>query len=221
MNITKLSEFARSCREFWFVLRTDQEARGQMRILVLGFATSLVLYYAATTVLLAPLQKKLKAARAQKQELASQQDLSQLAVIGPKIAQLRTQKSAIQKEIAILEMRERLQREHWRAMGEPNRFNLVIFTMNQTAPINIDNQLTKMSLGESRNLEMFSEQPVRLAGRGEYRDVMTYLRYLEKSPEIGALDDLELKSSREAGEDESELISFSLQVSRIELKESP
>jgi len=80
--------------------------------------------------------------------------------------------------------------------------------------------LTQMNLGETRKLEMFEEQPVSLAGRGNYPDVLAYLRYLEKSPEIGALNSLELKSSREAGEDDSKLVYFSLQASRIVLKEN-
>jgi Tfp pilus assembly protein PilO len=202
-----------------FVLRTDPEARGQSRILVLGLATCLVVYYAASTILLAPLAKKLEAAQARKQELGAVGDQGQLAITGPKIDQLRSQKSAIQEDIAILAMREKLHRRQWLAMGESGRFNQVIFTMNPTAPVNIDKQLTKMNLGETRKFEMFEEQPVSLAGRGSYPEVLAYIRYLEKSPEIGALDNLELKSSREAGEEASKLVYFSLQASRIVLKE--
>jgi len=219
MTFTPLSEFARSCRKLEFVLRTDPEARGQSRILVLGLATCLVVYYAASTILLAPLAKKLEAAQARKQELGAVGDQGQLAITGPKIDQLRSQKSAIQEDIAILAMREKLHRRQWLAMGESGRFNQVIFTMNPTAPVNIDKQLTKMNLGETRKFEMFEEQPVSLAGRGSYPEVLAYIRYLEKSPEIGALDNLELKSSREAGEEASKLVYFSLQASRIVLKE--
>ena len=221
MSVATLSEFTRACRKLEFVLRTDSEARSQSRILFLGLATCLVVYYAASTILLAPLEKKLAAAQARKQELAALGgDQGQLAMTGPKINQLRTQKGAIQEEIAILEMREKLQRRQWLAMGDSGRFNQVIFTMNSAAPVNIDKQLTQMNLGETRKLEMFEEQPVSLAGRGNYPDVLAYLRYLEKSPEIGALNSLELKSSREAGEDDSKLVYFSLQASRIVLKEN-
>lgn len=219
MHISPLSELARSFRKLEFVLRTDPEVRGQSRILLLGLITCLVVYYAASTILLDPLAKKLAAAQARKQELVAMEGQGQLAVTGPKIDQLRTQKSLILEEIAILEMREKLHRRQWLALGESGRFNQVIFTMNPTAPVNIDKQLTRMNLGESRALEMFEEQPVRLAGRGSYPDVLAYLRYLEKSPEIGALDYLELKSSREAGEEVSKLVYFSLQASRIVLKD--
>lgn len=219
MASTPLSEFIRSCRKLEFVLRTDQEARVQSRILLLGLITCLVIYYAASTILLAPLTKKLAAAKARKQELVAMGEQGQSGTNGTKIAQLRTQKNAIQEEIAILELREKLQRRQWLAMGESGRFNRIIFAMNPTAPGNIDKQLTRMNLGETKKLELFEEQPVSLAGRGSYQDVLAYLRYLEKNPEIGALDNLELKSSREAGEDPSKLVYFSLQASRIFLKE--
>lgn len=219
MTFPWLSEFTRTCRKLEFVLRTDPEARSQSRILLLGLATCLVVYYAASTIFFAPLSKKLEAAQASKQELVAMGDQGQLAITGPKIIQLQAQKAAIKEDIAILEMREKLQRRQWLAMGESGRFNQVIFTMNPTAPVNIDKQLTQMNLGETRKLEMFEEQPVSLAGRGSYQDVLTYLSYLEKSPEIGALDLLELKSSREAGDEASNLVYFSLQASRIVLKE--
>lgn len=219
MSDTLLSDFTRTFRRLEFVLRTDPEVRSQSRILFLGLVTCLVVYYAAVTILLAPLEKKLSAAQARKQELASMEEQGQSAMTGPKINQLRSQKNAIQEEIAILEMRESLQRRQWLAMGDPGRFNQVIFTMNPAAPVSIDKQLTQMTLGETRKLEMFEEQPVSLAGRGNYPDVLAYIRYLEKSPEVGALNSLELKSSREAGEEESKLVYFSLQASRIVLKE--
>lgn len=220
MSITTLSEFTRACRKLEFVLRTDSEARSQSRILFLGLVSCMVVYYAASTILLAPLEKKLAAAQARKQELAALGNPDQFVMTGPKINQLRTQKDAILEEIAILEMREKLQRRQWLAMGDSGRFNQVIFTMNSAAPVNIDKQLTRMNLGETRALEMFEEQPVSLAGRGNYPDVLAYIRYLEKSPEIGALNSLELKSSREAGEEDSKLVYFSLQASRIVLKEN-
>lgn len=220
MSVATLSEFTRACRKLEFVLRTDSEARSQSRILLLGLVSCMVVYYAASTILLAPLEKKLAAAQARKQELAALGNPDQFVMTGPKINQLRTQKDAILEEIAILEMREKLQRRQWLAMGDSGRFNQVIFTMNSAAPVNIDKQLTRMNLGETRALEMFEEQPVSLAGRGNYPDVLAYIRYLEKSPEIGALNSLELKSSREAGEEDSKLVYFSLQASRIVLKEN-
>lgn len=219
MAFVALTEITRSFRELEFVLRTDPEARGQGRILLLGLVSCLVCYYAATTILLAPLQKKVAAAQARKQELAALGDPGQMAMVGPKLDQLRSQKEAIREEIAILELREKLHRRQWLAMGESGRFNRIIFTMSAAAPVNIDKQLTQMNLGDSKKLEMFEEQAVSLAGRGSYRDVLTYLDYLEKSPEIGGVDNLELKSWREAGGETSSLVSFSLQANRMVLKE--
>lgn len=217
MKALQLDQMTKHLRQFQFILRNDREALNQFRIIVLGLLTCFAVYYAAHSVLIEPKTKKLANTIAQKEATAA----SKLELLGkdiiPIIAQMKTRKKMLVEEIAILKLRERLQREQWGSISDAGRFNKVLFTMTPYAPLNIEESLTQMSQGEKISLEMFDEHPTRLTGTGNYHDVVSYLQYIEKSPEIAKIDNLELTMAEEE-ESINETISFSLMVSRILLK---
>jgi hypothetical protein len=219
MDSLTINQLTRHFRRFQFVLRNDSEARGQFWILVLGIITCLMVYYVGVRVVIAPKEKKLRASLAQQAEIVNRGSNQQLAGLAPRIAQLEQKTMDVQDDIAILGLREKFQREQWRSLADIARFNNIIFTMTPAAPINIEGKLQQMNLGEKRTLEMYDEQPIRLSGKGKYRDVLSYLRYLENSPEIGGIDNLILNALTAEEPKNSDLVHFSLQVSRILLKE--
>jgi len=219
MDFAPLNQLSRHLRQFQFVLRNDAEASGQFRILVLGIITCLALYYAGNSVIIGPKTKKLQESRARKTEIAAMGSDRQLAGLGPKILQLQQKKKLIMEDIAILELREKFQREHWKSLGDPGRFNNIIFTMTPAAPISIDGKLLKMNLGEKRTMERHDEQPITLSGKGKYQDVLAYLHYMENSPEVGSIDNLAIKAPTEEGQQNTDSVHFSMLVSRIMLKD--
>lgn len=219
MNAQTIKQLSRHFRQFQFVRRNDSQARGQFRVLFLGIICCLVLYYVADSLLIAPQKTALNAALARKMEVSALGGGQQLAGLGPRIVQLQQKKLAIGEDIAILALREKLQRQHWQFLGDPIRFNNIIFTMTPTAPINVDGKLLQMNLGEKRSFAIYDEQPIVLSGKGKYLDVLTYLHYLEVSPEIGSIDNLAINGMAGSGSGIGDLVHFSLLVSRVLLKE--
>jgi hypothetical protein len=219
MDFSTTNQLARHFRQFQFVLRNDSESRAQFRILVLGIIACLALYYVGTTVILEPKEKKLQESRDRKAAVASMGDNRQMLELGPKIVQMQQKKKIVEEDIEILKLRAKFQREQWRSLGDPTRFNNVIFTMNTTAPINIDGKLQQMILGEKRTMEMYDEQPIMLSGKDRYDAVLSYLRYMENSPEIGSIDNLAIKAVTEKDRNDSEAVHFSMMVSKIILKD--
>lgn len=219
MDFTSLNRLIRIFQKFQFALRNDRAAREQIRILVLGIIMCIVVYYLSQSIFIAPKEKELKKIRTRGAEVTAITNNQQMAMLGPKIVQLEHKKAVIQEDIAILKLREELQREHWRSLGNSTRFNNIIFTMSPAAPINIAGKLLQMNLGEKRSFEIHEVQPIILSGKGKYHDVIAYLDYLEKSPEIGSIDNLSLHKPTGKDLDENEAIDFSMLVSRIILKD--
>ncbi|MBU0482354.1 MAG: hypothetical protein KKG47_14775 [Proteobacteria bacterium] len=220
MKKLQLNEITRHLRQFQFILRNDREAMNQFRIIVLGLLTCFAVYYAANAVLIAPKAKKLADKIAQKEEVSATKTEDSTKNIVPLITQMQTRKKMLQEEISILKLREKLQREQWGSIGDAGRFNKVLFTMTPYAPFSIEKSLTQMIQGEKRSLEMFEEHPTRLTGSGSYHDVVTYLQYIENSPEIAKIDNLELTTVSDEKDAVDETLHFSLMVSRILLKDS-
>jgi hypothetical protein len=219
MDFASLNQLPRHFRQFQFVLRHDREAGGQFRILVLGVISCLMVYYVGMSVVIGPKEKNLRKNLARQAEIVSRGSSRQLVGLGPRIVQLEQQKTIVQDDIAILELREKFQREQWRSLGDIGRFNNIIFTMTPAAPINIEGKLQQMNLGEKRTMEMYDEQPIRLAGKDKYYEVLSYLRYLENSPEIGSIDNLTITALSAEDRNKADSVYFSLQVSRILLKD--
>lgn len=219
MNLLTLDQLTRYFRQFQFMLRNDKEVSSQFRTLLLGITTCLVVYYAGTSIILEPKEKRLRADLATKAEIATMGSGEQLAELAPRIAQLQQNKKVILGEIEILTLREKFQREQWRSLGDSTRFNNIIFTMNQAAPISIDGKLLQMTLGEKRSTEMFEQQGISLAGQAKYLDVLSYLQYMEKSPEIGSIDNLTINSVPGEALRDTDSVHFSMLISRITLKD--
>ena len=171
------------------------------------------------SIFIDPKEKKLKVFLAKGAEVTTVANKQQMAALGPKIVQLEHKKEITQENIAILKMRERFQREQWRSLGDPTRFNNIIFTRSPAAPINIDGKLLQMTLGKKRALETHEEQPVILSGKGQYHDVLAYLFYMENSPEIGSIDNLSMKGALEKELKNNNSVNFSMLVNRIILKD--
>ena len=219
MALAQKNQLIRYFRQLQFLLRNDREASAQFRLLALGLVSCLVLYYAGHTLMIEPKNKKLRNSLSRQAESIAQGSDRQLPELAPKISQLQQKKTATLEEIGVLELREKLQRDQWRSLGEQTRFNNVILTMTPAAPVRMDKNLSQLGLGQKKSLEMFEEQPIMLVGSGAYPEVLAYLNYIENSQEIGSIDQLELKAAPEEGRGKEDLVGFSIQVSKITLKE--
>ena len=120
----------RILQKFQYALRNDSKTRGQLRIMVMGIIACLVLYYTSHSILIEPKENKLNKLMAKGAEIAILSSNEQIAELGPRIVQLEHKKEVIKENIAILKIRKRFQREQWISIGNPNRFNNIIFTMS-------------------------------------------------------------------------------------------
>lgn len=219
MDHTLPKRFTRLWQRFQFALRNDSATREQLRILVLAIAICLGLYYLAYSVFIEPKKRDLKKLTAKATQIAATAGSLQLTALGPKIVQLEHKKEVILENIAILNLRKSFHLEQLRSLGDVTRFNSITFSLPPAAPFPVNHKLLHMNLGAKKSFALHEEEPLTIAGKGAYRDVIAYLHSLEISPEIGAINDLTMKSlsEKEHGDDSS--VNFSLQVARIILKD--
>jgi len=69
----------------------------------------------------------------------------------------------------------------------------VIFTLLPNSPVNIEGEFLQMNVMDVRSFDHFDVSPVNLQGDADYLQFLTYLRYLEKRPEVGTISDLVLE----------------------------
>ncbi|MBU0675386.1 MAG: hypothetical protein KJ950_12140 [Proteobacteria bacterium] len=221
MNFEIITTLTKQLRTLRFALRNDRQAMLQFRLLLMGLLTCVAFYYAGYTILIEPGQHKLSQRKTQLHEL---QNLG-IRPTSPEealhVSQMKSRKERLVEEIAVLTFRRKMLLEQGRSQGNPERFQKIIFTMNENAPVDMENILSRMSIAEKRSTDLYQEYPASLEGQGKYHDFISYLRYIEKTPEISAIDNLTLDRIEPGQNIHPGSVSFSLKVSRILLQETP
>ena len=220
MTRNDLTQYFKRYRQWFFSIRNEPEALAQFRILILGVIACLVAIYVADSLLLDPLKTQLTDLVRQREELEVSRIDQVIPELTPIILQLQQRKNRVTDEIAMLQTQKDYLQTHRQQLGDPERFNKVIFTMLPSAPLDIEKYLDQMTLAKMRSLDSFKLQPVHLSGMIDFHSFMKYLHYLEQRQEIGIVDELTLK--RETANEEklpdTDRIRFELLVGRAILK---
>ncbi|MDA3971175.1 MAG: hypothetical protein PF442_07470 [Desulfobulbaceae bacterium] len=208
----------RSWKSTYVLLRSEPEALLQFRQLILTCAICIFVAYGINKAVVAP--------RAEKNaELASRLVEHNVAKNSQEVARLTSRLSALQQqmkkdqhELEILTLKERFIKEHWAGLGDNDKFNRLIFTQMDSAPVNIEQNLLKTTQLEPRNKNGFSIYPMALEGTGDFQQVFQYLRFLESRPEVGFLDQVSLAAIPATDIKKPVEVEFKISIGRLELK---
>jgi hypothetical protein len=219
MNIKRLQNIPKILKKWYFVLRSDPEAMEQFRLLALGLAACFTIYYGGTSLFIEPQEKNLDQKIAQKQMLASSVPREYQTDMLPLLKQLVAKKASMQEQIEILKLQKEMLLEQWELLGDARRFANIIFTLQPSASVNIEDSLEQMTVADKRSHDTYDLYPVTLAGSSDFENLLEYLQYIEKHSEVGLLDNLVMEIAPGHNEREKAKIHFSLMVGRINLKQ--
>jgi hypothetical protein len=212
MNLRQLTN---KIRALHLLLRNDPEAVAALRTLFLAICVCLVLVYTGTTLLLTPKNEKLKKMLAEKYSLQFSHPGLMDDTLIKKYNTLEKRILGLSESIAEAQLKEKLLRMQWEAMGDPKLFNKTILTLNDDAPVKMEQSLKKIDTLEPRSRGIFTIYPVLIEGEAPFDKLFIYLHYLESRPEVAFMDSLILSS-----DEFEENIRFSLVAGRMHLMES-
>jgi hypothetical protein len=217
MDFKNILQAGETLKKWYFDLRNEPEAIEQLRRLILGVVTCLVIFYGCYSLVIEPMGKSLQKNIAKKQEMLSSVSSQYLNDMTPAIQQLLQERDKLKEQIAILELTKNLLREQWTIWGDANRFAAIILTLDPSSPVHIEDNLEQMTIEETLPSGSFNLHPVTLHGTALFPDFFEYIQYLEKQGEIGLIDNLEIKNLPQVKDGEQERVQFTLQVGRIDL----
>ncbi|MDA8164694.1 MAG: hypothetical protein M0017_06660 [Desulfobacteraceae bacterium] len=211
-----MSKIGKNLKTWYFALRSDPDALVEIRQLALGILVCLALFYAGSTLLLAPRKAALAQKVARAGELRNSASGQASAALSTQKERLTKRQEQMEESLAILQLKKKYLRAHWEARGSNEQFSKVVFTLLPSAPIRIEQHLDKISQGEPQSAGGFTIQPVHLKGEAKFEDIFLYLQYLENSPEVSGIDGLVLEAAPpDAGEG---TVRFEMTVNRMFLE---
>lgn len=216
MKNLKAQDIGAALQKAFFLLRSDPELALQVRQLVLTIIIGFALAYGAYALFIGPRQDTLMKRQSHIQEIQNQSTAGQTEVLAAHLQKLTQDIKKKDHTLGVLSLQEDLLREQWRKQGSDDRFHQVIFTMATSAPVDIQQDLLKMSLQEPRSLDGFTLFPVHLEGKSYFENIFQYLSFLETSPEIGFLDKINL-SVKSDDPTEKAQVNFTLDLGRLEV----
>ncbi|MBU0728441.1 MAG: hypothetical protein KKE17_15265 [Proteobacteria bacterium] len=202
-----------------YLVRNDARFRVELRQITLGIIVCFTLFYGGTSLLLDPLKIKVEQKIAQKNETIQRAPAALDSGFSSQFLMLSKSKKTLEEKINILKLQKDYIRENWEKIGDTRRFSDIIFTLLPSAPVHLEGKLNQMELSNPVSEAGFEFQPVILTGSGDFRDIYTYLQYIEQQPEIGDINNINLESMPVSDKYDQAKVSFSITVSRITLKE--
>lgn len=216
----KAQDIQAALKKGFFLLRSDPELALQVRQLVLIVVIGLVCAYGAYVLLVEPRQETISKRNAYIQEIKVQFTEGQTEILAAHLQKLAKDIKKKDHTLAVLNLQEKLLREQWQKQGNDERFHQVIFTMATSAPVDMQQDLLKMSQETPRSVEGFTLFPVHLEGKSYFENIFHYLTFLETSPEIGFLDKVELSVLSDNPAEKAQ-VNFKVNVGRLEINNAP
>ncbi len=204
-------------RDIYYLLRNDAATRTSLRPLVLGVVCCFFVAYGGKSLFLDPSQKALQKNLAEQAEFGAPGDDAIMMLTGA-TNEFERESEEIQKKIAVLNLKENYLEQHWDGLSDPERFTKIILTLLPDAPVNIQENVMEMQSVALQTLNGFELHPVTLSGDTDFRNIFAYLQYIEKRPEIGVIDNLEIKRLPIEKNELRAKIHFSLLVGRLKRK---
>jgi hypothetical protein len=209
-------DIAAALKKGFYMMRSDPELSLQVRQLALTIVIGLALAYGAYALLIGPRQEMMVKKQTQIKEIKNQSTAGQTDILASHLQKLGQDIKNKDHTLAILTLQEKLLREQWHKQGNDDRFHQVIFTLATSAPVDMQQDLLKMSQKEPRSLEGFTLFPVHLEGKSYFENIFYYLSFLETSPEIGFLDKIELTVHSDDPTEKAQ-VDFKLDLGRLEV----
>lgn len=197
-------------------MRSDPELALQVRQLVLTIIICVVCAYGAYVLFIEPRQETVAKRQAHIQDIQGQATVGQADVLAGHLQKLTQDIKKKEHTLAILTLQEELLREQWQKQGNDDRFHQVIFTLATSAPVDMQQDLLKMSQKDPRSLEGFTLFPVHIEGKSHFENIFQYLSFLETSPEIGFLDRIELAVHSDDPAEKAQ-VNFKVDLGRLEV----
>ncbi len=200
----------------FYLMRSDPELALQVRQLVLTIIICFVLAYGAHVLFIGPRQETVTKRQEHIKVIQSQSTAGQADILTSHLQKLIQDINKKEHTLAVFTLQEELLREQWQKQGNDDRFHQVIFTLATSAPVDMHQDLLKMSLKEPRALEGFTLFPVHLEGKSYFENIFQYLSFLETSPEIGFLDKIELAVHSDDPTEKAQ-VDFKVDLGRLEV----
>ena len=198
------------------LLRSDPELALQVRQLLLTVIIGLACAYGAYVLFIEPRQEDITKRQGHILDIQGQSTAGQTELLAAHLQKLAQDIAKKEHTLAILSLQEKLLKEQWLHQGDDQRFHQVIFTLATSAPVDMQQDLLKMSQEEPRSLEGFTLHPVHLEGKSYFENIFLYLSFLETSPAIGFLDQIEL-TVHPVDPSEKAQVDFQLSLGRLEV----
>ena len=213
----KIANIGKHGKRIYLLIRSDPDAALQLRQLILALCICLAAGFAAQTLLVQPRLTKLEKKLAHIQGLHTATTDTENILLSARLYTLQQELSHEEQTIAVLSLQESLLREQWQHQGNDVRFHEVMFTLEDNAPLSMKPYILKMGQEEIRSDQGFNLYPIHLEGRCYFPDLYRYLHYLEESPEIGFLDDLEISAIPAEPAAARAEVDFKITLGRLEI----
>ncbi|MBU0681197.1 MAG: hypothetical protein KKD73_07230 [Proteobacteria bacterium] len=216
MKQFNVQDIPAALKKGFYLMRSDPELALQIRQLALTILIGIALAYGAYALLVGPRQKIIAKKQTQIIEIQNKSTAGQTDILASHLQKLGQDIKNKDHTLAVLTLQEELLREQWHKQGNDDRFHQVIFTLATSAPVDMQQDLLKMSQKEPRALEGFTLYPVHLEGKSYFENIFYYLSFLETSPEIGFLDKIELTVHSDDPTEKAQ-VDFKVDLGRLEV----
>ena len=217
----KFAAFRKSINRLVYLFRTDREVAVKARTLLLSLMVVGALGYGGYILLVEPQKDLLK--EKNEEHLASNSASSQKAheALANAYHDLKKRDEDLKAEIGSLQLEKGSYKDLWRGGEDKQIFFPVVLALHPSAPSSLVKGMVKLgqlAAVKQDNLTIF---PVNLEGMASYDDLLAYLEYLERRPEVGVLDKLSVTAKESDDSSPPRELFFRIQVGRIEVEDSP
>lgn len=217
----RLADCKRSFRRWTYLVKSDPDGVGKLRIFLLAFLVAAGLVYAGYVLVVEP-QTKILATK-NKEYLAVKNGSSGKvsAILSEAYRNLHKQNQELQTKIGVLQLQNSSVKEMWHSVADQQSFAQAVLSLLPAAPAALAqgmSRLGQLAPVEEEDLTVF---PVTIEGRTSYGQLLDYLQYLEGRPEVGVLDKLTISATSDATTEVApgEELSFQIRAGRIKVKE--
>lgn len=203
-----------------FIIKNDPAALEKFRTFIMTFIVLMTVSYAGFSLYVEPQEKSFKKKQNEFSAIDSSAPVAVNDMLIVAYQKLLAEEKEVDKRIALMQMRKNIFKEKWEGTADERSFAKIILSkMPETTDLVDDgmDQLIKLEPVKKENYTIF---PISLEGETSYLKLYEYLDFLEKSPEVGALDNLLITVKyKDAVESEGPLM-YRLKVGRIRIEGS-
>lgn len=205
--------------QLWGAIRHDPEALFEVRQLFFGLIIVAGSCYGAHALIVQPKESDLKKKEAHREQLAASLAGGELeSMVQSQLQRLLAEQKKLTEGIGLLRFQEQLLREQYQRDNANEQFSKAIFTLLPYAPVDIEGEFMQMSVLDKRSFEQFDAYPVNIQGEATYSEFLSYLQYLEGSPEVGMISNLNLDQLPGQSFAQLTQVHFDLVLGRIQLR---